>query len=92
MLVIRRKPGEGIVLNGVIVIRVLAVEGERVKLGVHAPSDVVIVRQEQKDDVSYEYHRASNSRQSARLAPRPPAQGTSAHRRDMQTPLDGEYS
>jgi carbon storage regulator len=46
MLVLRRKAGEAIVLNGVITIHVLAVEGERVKLGIDAPPEVVIVRSE----------------------------------------------
>ena len=46
MLVLRRKAGEAIVLNGTITIHVLAVEGERVKLGISAPPDVVIVRSE----------------------------------------------
>src|SRR5215831_12931014 len=49
MLVLRRKVGEAIVLNGVITVYVLAVEGERVKLGINAPPDVVIVRQELLD-------------------------------------------
>lgn len=46
MLVLRRKAGEAIVLNGTIIIHVLAVEGERVKLGISAPPEVVIVRSE----------------------------------------------
>jgi len=46
MLVLLRKAGEAIVLNGIIHIYVLAVEGERVKLGIDAPPDVIIVRQE----------------------------------------------
>lgn len=50
MLVLRRKTGEAIVLNNVIKIFVLAVEGERVKLGIEAPPDVVIVRQELLDN------------------------------------------
>ena len=54
MLVLRRKVGEAIVLNGVITVYVLAVEGERVKLGINAPPDVVIVRQELLDAVSQE--------------------------------------
>lgn len=49
MLVLRRKAGEAIVLNGVITIYVLAVEGERVKLGISAPPEVVIVRSELLD-------------------------------------------
>jgi carbon storage regulator len=50
MLVLRRKAGEAIVLNGTITIHVLAVEGERVKLGISAPPDVVIVRSELLED------------------------------------------
>ncbi len=46
MLVLRRKVGESIVLAGVINISVLAVEGERVKIGISAPPDVTIVREE----------------------------------------------
>ena len=46
MLVLRRKVGESIILDGVISISVLAVEGERVKIGINAPADVIIVREE----------------------------------------------
>jgi carbon storage regulator len=46
MLVLRRKVGESIVLAGVIHISVVAVEGERVKIGISAPPDVSIVREE----------------------------------------------
>ena len=46
MLVLRRKVGESIILSGMISISVLAVEGERVKIGINAPTDVTIVREE----------------------------------------------
>ncbi|HLI07775.1 MAG TPA: carbon storage regulator [Ktedonobacteraceae bacterium] len=46
MLVLRRKVGESIILAGSIHISVLAVEGERVKIGISAPPDVSIVREE----------------------------------------------
>ena len=52
MLVLRRKAGEAIVLNQVIKIRVLGVEGDRVKLGIDAPPDVIVVREELLDDAS----------------------------------------
>ncbi len=51
MLVLRRKAGEAIVLNQVIKIRVLGVEGDRVKLGIDAPPDVIVVREELLDPV-----------------------------------------
>lgn len=46
MLVLRRKIGESIILDGVISVSVLAVEGERVKIGITAPQEVTIVREE----------------------------------------------
>ena len=50
MLVLRRKAGEAIVLNQVIVIRILGVEGDRVKIGIDAPPDVIVVREELLDE------------------------------------------
>jgi carbon storage regulator len=87
MLVLRRKAGEAIVLNGVIRIYVLAVEGERVKLGIEAPPDVVIVRSELLEDLSSENRVAGSYRQSARLAPRPQGNAQGPHR-DLQALLD----
>ena len=46
MLVLRRRPGEALILNDAIKIYVLAVEGDRVKLGIDAPPDVIVVRGE----------------------------------------------
>jgi carbon storage regulator len=46
MLVLSRKPNESIVIDGNIVITVLRVEGNKVRLGIQAPSDVTILRQE----------------------------------------------
>jgi carbon storage regulator len=46
MLVLRRKVEEAIVLDGCIRVVVLAVEGERVKIGIEAPDAVTIVREE----------------------------------------------
>lgn len=46
MLVIRRKKGERILLSGNIVLEVLDVVEGRVKLGITAPPEVDIVREE----------------------------------------------
>ena len=46
MLVLTRKVREQIVLGKDICVTVLAVEGDRVRLGFTAPADVVIRRQE----------------------------------------------
>jgi carbon storage regulator len=46
MLILTRKLKQGIVIQDNIVVTVLAVDGERVKLGIAAPPDVVVLRQE----------------------------------------------
>jgi carbon storage regulator len=46
MLVLSRKIGESIVIGGGIVIRVLEVNGGRIRLGVEAPVEVVVRRSE----------------------------------------------
>lgn len=45
MLVLTRKPDEGIVI-GKIVIRVLGVQSGRIRLGIEAPDEVVVLREE----------------------------------------------
>lgn len=46
MLVLSRKVGEQIVIGGNIVVVVNRIEGNRVSLGIQAPSDVRIIREE----------------------------------------------
>ncbi len=46
MLVIRRKTNEAVIIGETISVKVLAVEGDRVKIGISAPADVAIVREE----------------------------------------------
>jgi carbon storage regulator len=46
MLVLSRKKGESIIIDGQIEVKVIAVEGDVVKLGIEAPKTVSIHRQE----------------------------------------------
>jgi carbon storage regulator len=46
MLVLTRKVGERIVIDGSIVVEVLEIQGNRVRIGIQAPSGVTILRQE----------------------------------------------
>jgi len=50
MLVLGRKVGESIVIDGGIVITIMEIKGERVRVGVHAPRDVTVLRAEVQDD------------------------------------------
>src|SRR5690242_4243478 len=96
MLVLRRKVGEAIVLNGVITVYVLAVEGERVKLGINAPPDVVIVRQELLDSVAQENRTRKQEQQAGEGGEQsgkrhePPPEGSG--RRDLRAMLDRALS
>jgi carbon storage regulator len=51
MLILSRKPGESIVIDGRIVVRIMRLEGEVVKLGIDAPLDIPVHRQEVYDDI-----------------------------------------
>lgn len=46
MLVLTRKTEQGIIIDGHTLVRVLAVDGERVKLGIDAPDYVAVLREE----------------------------------------------
>ena len=46
MLVLSRKTGEAISLGPNIMVKIVAVEGDRVRIGIEAPSDIRIFRTE----------------------------------------------
>ena len=54
MLVLSRKEGERIMLGDSIVLTIVRVSGDRVRLGIQAPSDMLILREElnSKEDSS----------------------------------------
>jgi carbon storage regulator len=68
MLVLTRKPGQSILIGEGIEVQVLSVSGEKVRLGITAPRDVTIFRdevleriQDEKEDPRQgEAERASN--------------------------------
>ena len=51
MLILTRRIDEAIVISDDIVDRVLEISGERVKLGIDAPREVTILRQELREQV-----------------------------------------
>lgn len=51
MLILSRKPGESIVIDGRIRVQVVRVEGDVVKLGIVAPSEVPVHRQEVYEEI-----------------------------------------
>jgi carbon storage regulator len=51
MLVLSRKPGDSIVVDGRIIIHVVKTDKDTVKIGVEAPRDVPIFRKEIYDEI-----------------------------------------
>lgn len=54
MLVLSRKVDQTIVIQGNITIKILEINGDRVKIGINAPRDVVVLRQELTEEVRRE--------------------------------------
>jgi carbon storage regulator len=51
MLILSRKLGESIVIDGRITVKIVRLEGEIVKLGIDAPIEVPVHRQEVYDEI-----------------------------------------
>ena len=70
MLILTRKVDQGIVISGNIHVRVLGVDRDRVKIGIDAPLDVTILRQEllEKDQRAQADHEVSDAN-AAKPAP-----------------------
>jgi carbon storage regulator len=46
MLILTRRVGESIIINGNVTVAILAIKGNQVRLGIKAPDDVVVHREE----------------------------------------------
>jgi len=51
MLILSRKPGESIVIDGRITVKIMRLEGDMVKVGIEAPLHVPVHRQEVYDEI-----------------------------------------
>jgi carbon storage regulator len=68
VLVLSRKVDQTIVIQDNITIKILEINGDRVKLGINAPRDVVILREELREEVHQENLRAAHREQDAAAA------------------------
>ncbi len=59
MLILTRKLKQGIVVDGNTTIRVLAIERDRVKLGIEAPRSISVLREELLEQVAGQNRRAA---------------------------------
>jgi carbon storage regulator len=66
MLILSRKPGESIVIDGRIKVTIIRAEGEAVKVGIEAPAEIPVHRQEIYDEIQRSNQQAI-TRQSVAL-------------------------
>jgi carbon storage regulator len=59
MLILSRKIGEKLIIDGDIEVQVLGVKGDQIKIGINAPDDVIVDREEiHKKRISGEWKEA----------------------------------
>ena len=46
MLVLSRKKDEAIIINGNITVRIVEIRGDKIRIGIDAPPEVIILREE----------------------------------------------
>jgi carbon storage regulator len=71
MLILSRKPGESIVIDGRITVKIMRLDGDLVKVGIEAPARVPVHRQEVYEEIQRNNHEAVTSAPGAlpRLSP-----------------------
>lgn len=79
MLILSRKSGESIVIDGRIHVKIVRVEGEAVKIGIEAPLDVPVHRREVYEEIQRS-NQLALTRQSVEL-PKLPLAATAKPRR-----------
>ena len=93
MLILSRKAGESIVIDGRIVVKIVRVEGDMIKLGIDAPSDVPVHRQEVYDEIQRNNREALNQSRPKlpRLSPREPAAKSPAPAASAAAPTEASH-
>lgn len=63
MLILSRKSGETLLINNEIEVKIIEINGDKVKIGIQAPKDVKILRQELRQTMD------SNKASATRMSP-----------------------
>ena len=59
MLVLSRKPKESIIINGNITVSVLRIDSDNVRIGIEAPMEIPVMREEIYTEISQNNHAAA---------------------------------
>jgi carbon storage regulator len=51
MLILSRKTGESLVIDGRVIVKIIRTDGDTVKVGIEAPADIPVHRQEVYDEI-----------------------------------------
>ncbi len=62
MLILTRKAEQGIVIDAVTTVRILSIDGDRVKIGIDAPTSITVLREELLDQVAGQNREAARPR------------------------------
>lgn len=94
MLILSRKLNESIVIDGRITVKIVRVDGEVVKLGISAPLDVPVHREEVYEEIRKSNREALTERTdqvpklSTKIGAAPPARSQNQRRQDRQPNSD----
>ena len=67
MLILSRRVGESVVIDGRIRVKVVRMDGDVVKIGIEAPSDVPVHREEVYDEIQRSNRDAATDKRPAAL-------------------------
>ena len=85
MLILSRKSGETVVIDGRIRVKIIRVEGDVVKIGIEAPADISVHRQEIYDEIQRSNQEAATPDQP--VVPRLPNRSSRNQGREEKTNL-----
>jgi carbon storage regulator len=60
MLILSRKIGESLVIDGRVIVKIIRTDGDTVKVGIEAPADIPVHRQEVYDEIQKANREAAN--------------------------------